>query len=93
MKVDYLAIKFTIFMISSRTKHESFDSFGSPAPFFLFCYDLEISVKLICVIRKNDIQLRLKDPLALNDNDSQLDSQVVIKNDNTNDNTNDNNSH
>ena len=29
MKVDYLAIKFTIFMISSRTKHESFDSFGS----------------------------------------------------------------
>ncbi|PUZ69885.1 hypothetical protein GQ55_2G162100 [Panicum hallii var. hallii] len=40
MKVDYLAIKFTIFMISSRTKHESFDSFGSPAPFFLFCYVL-----------------------------------------------------
>lgn len=36
MKVDYLAIKFTIFMISSRTKQESFDSFGSPAPFFSF---------------------------------------------------------
>ena len=34
MKVDYLAIKFTIFMTSSRTKQESFDSFGSPAPFF-----------------------------------------------------------
>ena len=31
MKVDYLAIKFTTFMISSRTKHESFDSFGSHA--------------------------------------------------------------
>jgi len=34
MKVDYLAIKFTTFMISSRTKHEPFDSFGSHALFF-----------------------------------------------------------
>ena len=47
MKVDYLAIKFTIFMISSRTKHESFDSFGSPAPFFLFCYVFSL---LLCIM-------------------------------------------
>jgi len=38
MKVDYFAIKFTTFMISSRTKHESFDSFGSHAPFFFFSF-------------------------------------------------------
>lgn len=31
MKVDYLSIHFKTSMISSRTKHESFDSFGSHA--------------------------------------------------------------
>lgn len=46
MKVDYLAIKFTTFMISSRTKQESFDSFGSHAPFFLFCYVLITAISI-----------------------------------------------
>lgn len=31
MKVDSISIHFQISMISSRTKHESFDSFGSHA--------------------------------------------------------------
>jgi len=31
MKVDYLSIYFKTSIISSRTKHESFDSFGSHA--------------------------------------------------------------
>lgn len=31
MKVDYLFIHFKTSMIPSRTKHESFDSFGSHA--------------------------------------------------------------
>lgn len=35
MKVDSLAIHFQIFMISSRTKQESFDSFGSHAQLFM----------------------------------------------------------
>lgn len=38
MKVDYLSIHFKTFMIPSRTKLESFDSFGSHAqllPFFM----------------------------------------------------------
>lgn len=44
MKVDYLSIHFKTSMISSRTKHESFDSFGSHAQLlmgtshiFFFC--------------------------------------------------------
>lgn len=41
MKVDYLSIHFKNSMIPSRTKHESFDSFGSHAqckfPYF-YCY-------------------------------------------------------
>lgn len=32
MKVDFLTIHFTTYIIPSRTKHESFDSFGSHAP-------------------------------------------------------------
>jgi len=35
MKVDYLTINFTTSMISSRTKHEPFDSFGSHAQLFI----------------------------------------------------------
>lgn len=34
MKVDYLTINFATSIISSRTKHESFDSFGSHAQLF-----------------------------------------------------------
>ena len=48
MKVDYLAIKFTIFMIASRTKHESFDSFGTPATFFSFAMFMSISISFLC---------------------------------------------
>jgi hypothetical protein len=35
MKVDYLTMKFKTFMISSQTKHESFNSFGSHAQLFM----------------------------------------------------------
>lgn len=41
MKVDYLSIHFKNSMIPSRTKHESFDSFGSHAQCkfpYLYCY-------------------------------------------------------
>lgn len=34
MKVDFLTMNFTTYIISSRTKHESFDSFGSHAQLF-----------------------------------------------------------
>lgn len=43
MKVDYLYIHFFYFknsMIPSRTKHESFDSFGSHAQLFLIYWEL-----------------------------------------------------
>ena len=43
MKVDSLSIHFKMSMISSRTKHESFDSFGSP-PNYLW----EISLFFLC---------------------------------------------
>lgn len=36
MKVDYLSMNLKTFMISSQTKHESFDSFGSHAQLFYF---------------------------------------------------------
>ena len=36
MKVDYLSIHFKTFMIPSRTKLESFDSFGSHAQLLSF---------------------------------------------------------
>jgi len=34
MKVDYLSVHFKTSIIPSRTKHESFDSFGSHAQLF-----------------------------------------------------------
>jgi hypothetical protein len=37
MKVDYLSIHFKTSTIPSRTKHESFDSFGSHAQLLLTC--------------------------------------------------------
>lgn len=51
MKVDYLPINLKISMISSRTKQESFDSFGSHAQLlighsyiaFFFCNELILS--------------------------------------------------
>ena len=43
MKVDYLTINFTTSMISSRTKHESFDSFGSHAQLFIYGMSIPIA--------------------------------------------------
>lgn len=42
MKVDFLSIHFKTFTIPSRTKHESFDSFGSQAQIvqLFLIYDL-----------------------------------------------------
>jgi len=36
MKVDYFTMNFKTFMISSQTKHESFNSFGSHAQLLYF---------------------------------------------------------
>lgn len=43
MKVDYLSIHFKTSMISSRTKHESFDSFGSHAQLLIMLWEIPIS--------------------------------------------------
>lgn len=42
MKVDYLSIHFKTSTIPSRTKHESFDSFGSHAQFIEFLLRIHI---------------------------------------------------
>ena len=62
MKVDSLSIHFKTSMISSRTKHESFDSFGShtqllmgnfPIFFFLFNEPILSSLFIFQKILKN----------------------------------------
>ena len=76
--VNFLLLKYCCYRVSFQKNIRFIDSVLNELarPFFLFCYDSKISVKLICVIRKNDIQLRLKDPLALNKNYLHLDSQL-----------------
>lgn len=64
MKVDYLTMKFKTFMISSQTKHESFDSFGSPAQLFMnipiFFFESNEPILSFLFIFKHIIEL-LKD--------------------------------
>lgn len=57
MKVDYLSIHFKTSMISSRTKHESFDSFGSHAQLLMgtshiFFYVMNLSSLLYSYSKK-----------------------------------------
>lgn len=59
MKVDYLSIHFKNSMIPSRTKHESFDSFGSHAQYKFPYLDCSCTEPILYsfVIFQNEIKI------------------------------------
>lgn len=70
MKVDYLSIHFKTSMIPSRTKHESFDSFGSHAQllmenlhiFFILIFNVMSLSSLLCSYSKIWISKLITNP-------------------------------
>ena len=65
MKVDYLSIHFKNSMIPSRTKHESFDSFGSHAQLLklnshIFFYECNEPIFSSLFIFQKDIETNVR---------------------------------